>query len=29
LRDLLVIKEIKITHRTIYGDTLLHVSHQH
>lgn len=29
LRDLLVDKEIKITHRTTYGDTLLHVSHQH
>jgi hypothetical protein len=28
LRDLLVNKEIRITHRTIYGDTLLHVSHQ-
>ncbi|RYN49030.1 hypothetical protein AA0114_g6842 [Alternaria tenuissima] len=25
LRDLLVNKEIRITHRTIYGDTLLHI----
>ena len=28
LRDLLVKKEVKVAHRTIYGEIMLHVGHQ-